>query len=200
MNNRFLLVLACLGLTLAAAANVRAESESPASFTSAQLSQASDQQLTALAASWGKLNPGQRRVLLAEMRTRMTRSRNQAELFRQKLSQQRQASQSSRQYGRVIREVRQTRQPDGTIVVETRVVRVRPKQPEAATGSREVAEQTVKSNSNPNSSPGKDSGYRERSSSRVTFGIGFERRRQAPSSSEHAHSVDVETQGDSARP
>ncbi|MEM7097431.1 MAG: hypothetical protein AAF541_04160 [Pseudomonadota bacterium] len=152
------MLLSALAACCAFASNISAQTvsdpsvdtpQSPAAlhtFTQAQLSRASDKQLTALAASWGQLEPGQRRLLLAEMRGRMSRSQRQGNLFASGSK-----AKMQRQYGRVIREVRKTRQADGSILVETRVVRVRPKD-----GANDPQNGVV--------------------TRKATFGIGFERR------------------------
>ena len=98
------------------------------------LSQRSDKELTALTAQWGNLSPSERRRLLAEVRGRMAANQKARRPIGVRVQ---------RQYGRVVRKA------DGSVVVQTRVVRVRP---------RVTDDQAV---------------------SRVTFGFGFERRSQS---------------------
>jgi len=83
------------------------------------LSQKTDTELTALTAQWGKLSPSERRQLLAEVRGRMAANRE---------ARGRVGVQVQRRYGRVVRK------SDGSVVVQTRVVRVRPRSDGAATG------------------------------------------------------------------
>ncbi len=90
----------------------------PVSYASA-----TDQQLTQLAARWGELNALERRGLLSEMRSRMARSQADRRRFQAAMP---------RRYGRVfkggvIKKVRKVRQPDGSIVVKTEVVQIKPK-------------------------------------------------------------------------
>ena len=144
--------------------------------------QSSDEQLTALTSHWAQLNAAQRRKLLAEVRSRMNRQRSRKTSLMERF-----ADAKSRQYGgpqRVIREVRKTRQADGSILVETRVVRVRPKSAPAA--SNESLNET-QVNSTPQAQEeyaNSNQGYAQprhenpRPRTRVTFGIGFERRQQ----------------------
>ena len=101
---------------------------------SEDLSQRSDTELTALTAQWGSLSPSERRRLLAEVRGRMAANQSVRRPIGVRVQ---------RQYGRVVRKA------DGSVVVQTRVVRVRP---------RVMDDQAV---------------------SRVTFGFGFERRSQS---------------------
>ncbi len=98
------------------------QSEIPASFTAADLAARSDVELTALTARWAELDPGQRRVLLAEVRSRMARN--------EQTRQPRVSIRVQRKYGRVVRK------PDGSVVLETRVVEMRPREnPDAARGT-----------------------------------------------------------------
>ncbi len=110
------------------------------------LDQLSDENLTILASYWGVLGPTERRHLLAEMRGRMARSRTQV----QRISIPR-----GRQYGKVIRKVRKVRQADGSILVETRVVKVTPRPRSGSAGAPVQGAKPLP---------------------RVTFGIGFEQR------------------------
>lgn len=72
----------------------------------------SDEELTALAASWDSLNKHQRRALLTEMKLRMARNSGRSGVIRIR---------TERRYGRIIR------QPDGRVIhIETQVVHVRP--------------------------------------------------------------------------
>ena len=126
--------------------NAWADADDPAAQTSTapvamseDLSQRSDSELTALTAQWGNLSPSERRRLLAEVRGRMAAN----EKARRPIGVRVQ-----RQYGRVVRK------SDGSVVVQTRVMQVRPR------------------------------GADEQSAPTITFGFGFERRsqsrRQAP--------------------
>lgn len=72
----------------------------------------SDEELTALAASWDSLNQHQRRALLTEMKLRMARGGERQGVLRIR---------TERRYGRIIR------QSDGRLIrIETQVVHVRP--------------------------------------------------------------------------
>lgn len=84
---------------------------------SGDLSHKTDTELTALTAQWAKLSPSQRRQLLAEVRGRMAASRQ----VRGPQARGRVGVQVQRRYGRVVRK------SDGSVVVQTRVVRVRPR-------------------------------------------------------------------------
>ena len=122
----------------------------PKPFTREMLTSASDADLTALAAGWGQLQPRQRRMLLAEMRNRMLRAGTRKSAPRKTLVPRVQitgqvggSAIGARQYGHsvsgritggVIKEVRKTRRADGTVVVETRVLRLTPKTPASAEG------------------------------------------------------------------
>lgn len=115
---------------------------------SADLSSKTDAELTELTAQWSTLSPSERRTLLAEVRGRM--AANQQALRPMGIRVQ-------RRYGRVVRKA------DGSVVVQTRVVRVRPREAQPATSSRPT----------------------------VTFGIGFEQRSKsrAQSSSDGAQTA-----------
>lgn len=114
---------------------------------SSPLRSKTDQELTELTAQWGQLNPAERRVLLAEVRRRMAdRQRVQV--------RSRNNSLVTRRYGRV------TRKADGSVVVETTVVR-----PDGQAVT-EVRQQK----------PAQSTGQRQRTGARITFGFGFERR------------------------
>ncbi len=125
------------------AASSPASSTSPAIAVTAtavvtgDLSQKTDTELTELTAQWAKLSPSERRELLAEVRGRMAANREARAEARAKVGVHVQ-----RRYGRVVRK------SDGSVVVQTRVVRVRPRV-DAPTSA---------------------------ASGRVTFGIGFEQR------------------------
>jgi hypothetical protein len=72
----------------------------------------SDEELTALAASWDALGQHERRSLLTEMKRRMARKGDHSGVIRIR---------TERRYGRIIR------QPDGRVIhIETQVVHVRP--------------------------------------------------------------------------
>jgi hypothetical protein len=105
------------------------------------LSTKTDTELTELTAQWASLDPGQRRELLAEVRGRMVANQKARPVGVPRSMGLRVRVQ--RQYGRVVR-----RKSDGSVIVETRVVQVRP--------------QTI-------------DGVPQ---ARVTFGIGFEQRSQ----------------------
>ncbi len=129
-----LLLLPCWvqAQTEAAPQSVGTETAKP--ITAESLAASSDVELTTLTARWAELNPGERRALLAEVRSRMVRS---SQPSRPKMSVRVQ-----RKYGRVVRK------SDGSVVVETRVVQVRPREQVRP----------------------RDDG------SRATFGVGFEQR------------------------
>ncbi len=91
-----------------------AQAPIPASFSAADLAARSDVELTALTARWAELDPGQRRALLAEVRSRMVRNTQ--------TPQPRVSIRVQRKYGRVVRK------PDGSVVLETRVVEMRPRE------------------------------------------------------------------------
>jgi hypothetical protein len=110
------------------------------------LSQRSDSELTALTAQWSQLSPEQRRRLLAEVRGRMVNNRQ---------VQRPQGVVVQRRYGRVVRK------SDGSVVVQTRVVQIRPRQ-----------DPRVSASSTANNS--------DAAAPRVTFGIGFEQRTRRP--------------------
>ncbi len=110
------------------------------------LSQRSDSELTALTAQWSQLSPEQRRRLLAEVRGRMVNNRQ---------VQRPQGVVVQRRYGRVVRK------SDGSVVVQTRVVQIRPRQ-------------------NPRVSANSKANNGEAVAPRVTFGIGFEQRTRRP--------------------
>ena len=78
---------------------------------SGDLSTKTDTELTALTARWGSLSPGERRRLLAEVRGRMAANSSASRPIGMRVQ---------RQYGRVVRK------SDGSVVVQTRVVRVAP--------------------------------------------------------------------------
>jgi hypothetical protein len=105
------------------------------------LSTKTDTELTELTAQWASLNPSQRRELLAEVRGRMVANQQARPVGVPSSTGLRVRVQ--RQYGRVVR-----RKSDGSVIVETRVVQVRPQSIDGVPQAR------------------------------VTFGIGFERRSQ----------------------
>lgn len=80
--------------------------------SSTGLAQRTDAELTAMTAQWATLSAEERRQLLAEVRSRMANNR--------KLPPQ-VGVQVERRYGRVVRK------SDGSVVLQTRVVRVRPR-------------------------------------------------------------------------
>lgn len=67
-----------------------------------------DQELTELTARWGDLSPAERRILLAEVRTRMQARRQQTRALPK--------VRVTRRYGRIVRK------EDGTVVVQTQVI------------------------------------------------------------------------------
>ena len=133
-------VLTCFAAAAAAAEASSEPAQTPSAVNVAagenvaagDLSLKTDTELTELTAQWSTLSPGERRHLLAEVTRRMAANRN----ARAKVGVQVQ-----RRYGRVVRK------QDGSVVVQTRVVQMRPR-PDGATAVR----------------------------GRVTFGIGFEQR------------------------
>ena len=129
------------GETVVASANPPQEQ-----LSQEDLSQRSDTELTALTAQWSQLSPEQRRRLLAEVRGRMVNNRQ---------VQRPQGVVVQRRYGRVVRK------SDGSVVVQTRVVQIRPRQ-------------------DPRLSAGSTSNNGEAAAPRVTFGIGFEQRTRRP--------------------
>lgn len=138
-----------------------------------EIADRSDAELTQLSARWGELSPGERRQLLAEVRKRMAskrRSRSVAE--QQNRPRTRPPMVVERRYGRIVR------QKDGSVVMQTRVVRRRSSADGLAgqTASQQAAntQPAVQQASPERSQPQKPSG-------RITFGFGFERRsREAP--------------------
>lgn len=90
---------------------------------SEDLSQRSDQELTALTAQWSSLSPSERRRLLAEVRGRMAANKTARRPIGVRVQ---------RQYGRVVRK------SDGSVVV-TQVLRVRPSGAAPARGSDDPA-------------------------------------------------------------
>ena len=145
-------------LALIVSHNVLAQSDEPQAvqaetqteLTEDQLSQGnlaqrSDSELTELTAQWSQLSPEQRRRLLAEVRGRMV---NNSQLRRP------QGVIVQRRYGRVVRK------SDGSVVLQTRVVQIQP---------RNNAGQQAQSEA-----------------PRVTFGIGFEQRTRAPGNAPHS--------------
>ena len=110
--------------------------------------QKSDQELTLLTAQWGKLSSSERRVLLAEVRSRMQRKQAARTQVMPRVR-------VTRRYGRIVR------QPDGSVVVQTRVVRPRSLESQV----------NVQNGTSTRVAP----------RGRITFGFGFERRvRTAP--------------------
>ena len=128
---------------------------------SGDLSQKSDSELTQLTAQWSHLSPSERRNLLAEVRGRMAASRQARRPIEVRVQ---------RRYGRIVQK------PDGSVVLQTRVVEMRPK---GAPSNRSAAAQTgpSKPNAQAATTPRRH----------VTFGFGFERRiksRNQPHTSE----------------
>ncbi|MGK0224408.1 MAG: hypothetical protein ACI9ON_003661 [Limisphaerales bacterium] len=123
------------------------------------LNNKTDQELTELTARWGDLSPAERRILLAEVRTRMQLRRQQT--IRQHSGRQQTRIvpkvRVTRRYGRIVRK------EDGTVVVQTQTI-----DPQ---GRQTVSEQ-----------PAPAQPTTGRRNGRVTFGFGFERRvrRQNP--------------------
>ena len=109
----WLLLLPCLAQAQSQTAPADAVPSVAHPLTAESLAASSDVELTGLTARWAELNPGERRALLAEVRSRMVRS---SQPTRPKMSVRVQ-----RKYGRVVRK------SDGSVVVETRVVEVRPR-------------------------------------------------------------------------
>jgi hypothetical protein len=110
------------GIADAAAAQAAADAATPAtpsppstaasSSSKNPYSNRSDEELTALAASWDALGQHERRSLLTEMKRRMARKGDHSGVIRIR---------TERRYGRIIR------QPDGRVIrIETQVVHVRP--------------------------------------------------------------------------
>jgi hypothetical protein len=90
----------------------------------ASLRDRSDEELTVMAAQWDALDRHQRRVLLTEMKSRMSGNGAGAGTLRIR---------TERRYGRIIR------QPDGRLIrIETQVVHVRPASPEELTAARQA--------------------------------------------------------------
>ena len=156
--------------------------ESVLSFPT-DIRQSTDEQLTALTSHWAQLDPAQRRKLLAEVRSRMHKQRSRNSSLMERF-----ADAKNRQYGgrqRVIREVRKTRQPDGSILVETRVVRLGPKST-APIPTTSITKETAVSGDTQGQSEyshqqkvnSQRLPHKARTRTRVTFGIGFERRQQ----------------------
>jgi predicted Fe-S protein YdhL (DUF1289 family) len=125
--------------------------------TAAELSQKTDTELTQLTAQWGHLSPSERRNLLAEVRGRMAASKKISKNNSNTALQIVQGPvrvRVQRRYGRLVRK------PDGSVVMQTRVVEVHPASPS------QVQVQPTRS---------ADGKVR----ARVTFGIGFEQRSKA---------------------
>jgi hypothetical protein len=109
------------------------------------LSGRTDEELTALTARWGDLAPEERRRLLAEVRGRM--AQNQARKGRVGVSRATSGVLVQRRYGR---------KADGSVVVETRVLEIAPREVQATVGPQQT--------------------LRDAGKPRGTFGIGFEQR------------------------
>ena len=107
----------------------------------------SDRELTALTAQWGQLSPAERRVLLAEVRTRMQ--------LRQQATQALPRVTVTRRYGRIVRK------SDGSVVLRTQVIK--PRTEVGQTASNADTQQVV-------------TRPQVRRQGRITFGFGFERR------------------------
>lgn len=129
--------------------------------SSSDLSEKTDAELTQLTAQWNRLSAADRRTLLAEVRGRMVQSRarktarrDYPNVLSMRPSQGKvRTIRIQRRYGRVVRK------PDGTVVVQTRVVQVTP----------------IKAGDK----VGRGGGRVVKSSARVTFGVGFEQRSRA---------------------
>jgi hypothetical protein len=144
----------------AADATSTAVTSDVAQVVTGDLSQKTDTELTELTAQWSKLSPSERRELLAEVTGRMAANRNARANVHDNVGVRVQ-----RRYGRVVRK------RDGSVVVETRVVEVRPR----ANRPDGLQSATVSAQRGAVMVP----------RGRVTFGIGFEQRsksRQAPDS------------------
>jgi hypothetical protein len=135
-------------------ATAEAAAVEPGWFPS-NLSSASDQELTDIAARWSELSAPQRRAVLVETTRRMDSKKRQGSAVKRK---GRLSISVQRRYGRG---------SDGSVVVETRVVQVRPKGTSPAPGARVVASPEL-------TKPGVPAA---RVNSRIGFGAGFERRR-----------------------
>jgi len=118
------------------------------------LSAKTDTELTALTAQWSHLSAGERRTLLAEVTRRMAATRAVRPSVGVRVQ---------RRYGRVVRK------RDGSVVLQTRVVEMRPAPPESHQGR--VAEQVSDTQGRVEARP--------KMRGRVTFGIGFEQRSRA---------------------
>ncbi len=100
--------LGALGALLIACVSVQADTLTD---LTTDLTTKSDEELTAMSANWGTLSPGERRALLAEVRTRMADKRaGGTGAAPPRIAVE-------RRYGRIVR------QSNGSVVVETRVVR-----------------------------------------------------------------------------
>ena len=126
-------------------------------FSAQNLAGKSDVQLTQLTAQWGQLTPSQRRDLLAEVRRRMTLNKASAAAPKDGLKTGQKGGKVTirvqRRYGRLGENTK------GTVVVQTRVVKVRPRVAQVGT----VRVDKVQTASH-------------KGRSQVTFGIGFEQR------------------------
>ena len=121
------------------------------------LSTKSDSELTQLTAQWSHLSPSERRNLLAEVRGRMAANRQVRRPIDVRVQ---------RRYGRIVRK------SDGSVVVQTRVVEMRPNAPSSnrsapvASSGESAGATSATSNPQTASTPRR----------RVTFGFGFEQR------------------------
>ena len=123
-----------------------------------------DTELTELTARWGELDPEQRRALLAVVRSRMAQKRISRSV------------REPRGAGRVQIQRRYGRNPDGTVTVETRVVRkqMQPVIVDTPVAADPEAQGQVVSDGQRQRIEGQQRPTKVRG--RVTFGIGFERR------------------------
>ena len=112
--------------------------------TAENLSTKSDSELTQLTAQWSQLSPSERRNLLAEVRGRMAANQQARPSMGIRVQ---------RRYGRLVRK------PDGSVVMQTRIVEMRPAHPNQG----HVRIQQLRSAD-------------DMPRTRVTFGIGFEQR------------------------
>ncbi|MEM7002998.1 MAG: hypothetical protein AAF529_19585 [Pseudomonadota bacterium] len=124
-----------------------------------------DTELTELTARWGELDPEQRRALLAVVRSRMAQKRMSRSV------------REPRGAGRVQIQRRYGRNPDGTVTVETRVVRkqMQPVIVDTPVAADPEAQGQVVSDGQRQRIDGQQRPA-TKVRGRVTFGIGFERR------------------------
>jgi hypothetical protein len=112
LGENSLRVITAADAAAASSAEAAAEARSTPARTKNPYADRSDEELTALAASWDALGQHERRSLLTEMKRRMARKGDHSGVIRIR---------TERRYGRIIR------QPDGRVIrIETQVVHVRP--------------------------------------------------------------------------